>query len=286
MKLRIICLAALLALGSSGAAAKKAQRLDARIGVCSDVRNAERLKAAGADCLEAGVSAFLVPDKPEEVFEENLRLMRESGLQIVSCNGFLPASMIIVGTETNHNKILAWAETAFRRAERAGIRYIVFGSGKSRKVPDGFSHETAEEQFIQLCKQLGPIAARCHVTVVIEPLNTRETNLINSVSEGASIVKRVNHKNIRLLCDIFHMTADQEPPEAIVDAGKYILHCHIAEAAKRTAPGTDGDDFRPYLRALKKIGYKGCVSIECMWKDFPGQLPAAVAELRKQMNDL
>jgi sugar phosphate isomerase/epimerase len=194
--------------------------------------------------------------------------------------------MIVVGPSTDHEKILKWAETTFRRAERAGIRYIVFGSGKSRKVPDGFSRETAEEQFVRLCKRLGPVAARYRVTVVIEPLNSRETNLINSVSEGASIVERVNHKNIRLLCDLFHMTADGEPPQAIVDAGKHIRHCHIAEAAERTAPGTDGDDFRPYLRALKKIGYKGCVSIECMWKDFGAQLPTAVAELRKQMNDL
>ena len=76
------------------------------------------------------------------------------------------------------------------------------------------------------------------------------------MSEGASIVERVNHKNIRLLCDLFHMTADGEPPQAIVDAGKHIRHCHIAEAAERTAPGTDGDDFRPYLRALKKSATK------------------------------
>lgn len=128
--------------------------------------------------------------------------------------------MIVVGPSTDHEKILKWAETTFRRAERAGIRYIVFGSGKSRKVPDGFSRETAEEQFVRLCKRLGPVAARYRVTVVIEPLNSRETNLINSVSEGASIVERVNHKNIRLLCDLFHMTADGEPPQAIVDARK------------------------------------------------------------------
>ena len=286
MKTRILCIAGLLVFGCGGLRAKKPQSLDARIGVCSDVRNAQRLKAAGADCLEAGVSAFLVPDKPEEAFDKNLALLRESGSEIVSCNGFLPASMIVVGPSTDHEKILKWAETTFRRAERAGIRYIVFGSGKSRKVPDGFSRETAEEQFVRLCKRLGPVAARYRVTVVIEPLNSRETNLINSVSEGASIVERVNHKNIRLLCDLFHMTADGEPPQAIVDAGKHIRHCHIAEAAERTAPGTDGDDFRPYLRALKKIGYKGCVSIECMWKDFGAQLPTAVAELRKQMNDL
>ena len=251
MKTRILCIAGLLVFGCGGLRAKKPQSLDARIGVCSDVRNAQRLKAAGADCLEAGVSAFLVPDKPEEAFDKNLALLRESGSEIVSCNGFPPASMIVVGPSTVHEKILKWAETTFRRAERAGIRYIVFGSGKSRKVPDGFSRETAEEQFVRLCKRLGPVAARYRVTVVIEPLNSRETNLINSVSEGASIVERVNHKNIRLLCDLFHMTADGEPPQAIVDAGKHIRHCHIAEAAERTAPGTDGDDFRPYLRALK-----------------------------------
>ena len=233
MKTRILCIAGLLVFGCGGLRAKKPQSLDARIGVCSDVRNAQRLKAAGADCLEAGVSAFLVPDKPEEAFDKNLALLRESGSEIVSCNGFLPASMIVVGPSTDHDKILAWAETTFRRAERAGIRYIVFGSGKSRKVPDGFSRETAEEQFVQLCKRLGPVAARSRATVVIEPLNSRETNLINSVSEGASIVERVNHKNIRLLCDLFHMTADGEPPQAIVDAGKHIRHCHIAEAAER-----------------------------------------------------
>lgn len=286
MKTRILCLAGLLVFGCGGLRAKKPQQLNAQIGVCSDIRHAQRLKAAGADGLEAGVSAFLAPDKPEEVFEENLALLRESGMRIISCNGFLPGSMIVVGPETNHGEILIWAETAFRRAEQAGIRYIVFGSGKSRRVPDGFSREAAEEQFVRLCKRLGPIAARHRVTVVIEPLNSRETNLINSVSEGACIVRRVDHKNIRLLCDLFHMTAEQETPQAIVDAGKYIRHCHIAEAAGRTAPGVDGDDFRPYLRALKKIGYKGCVSIECVWQDFGTQLPAAVAELRKQMNDL
>ena len=155
MKTRILCIAGLLVFGCGGLRAKKPQSLDARIGVCSDVRNAQRLKAAGADCLEAGVSAFLVPDKPEEAFDKNLALLRESGSEIVSCNGFLPASMIVVGPSTDHDKILAWAETTFRRAERAGIRYIVFGSGKSRKVPDGFSRETAEEQFVRLCKRLG-----------------------------------------------------------------------------------------------------------------------------------
>lgn len=41
------------------------------------------------------------------------------------------------------------------------------------------------------------------------------------------------------------MTADGEPPQAIVDAGKHIRHCHIAEAAERTAPGTDGTIFVP-----------------------------------------
>lgn len=285
MTLRILCMALAL-LAATDVAARKPQRLAAPVAVCADMGKTDALKAAGAGGIECGVSAFLVPDKPAAVFEANLQRLRASGMKMVSCNGFLPSSMTVVGPAPKHDQILVWADTAFRRAAAAGIPYIVFGSGGARRVPEGFAREQAVEQFVQLCRRLGPIAARYGVTVVIEPLNSRETNLVNSVTEGADIVRRTGHKNIRLLCDIFHMAAESESPQAIVDAGKYIRHCHVAEAARRTPPGVDGDDFRPYFRALRKIGYKGAVSIECIWKDFDRQLPVAVETLRGQMDDL
>jgi hydroxypyruvate isomerase len=45
---------------------------------------------------------------------------------------------------------------------------------------------------------MAPIAARYDVVVVLEPLNKKECNLINSVFEGGVIVEEVNHPNFRL----------------------------------------------------------------------------------------
>lgn len=262
------------------------RKLKIPVGVCSGLGNAERLKTAGADYIEEGVSGFLVPDKPDADFARKLALKNKTGLPMPAVNGFLPGRLTIVGPEAKHDEIIAWADTAFRRAARSGIRYIVFGSGAARRIPEGFSRERAEEQFIGLCRRLGPVAAEYGITVVIEPLNRGETNLINTVTEGAGIVRRVGHKNIRLLCDFFHMAQENESPQAIVDAGPYIKHCHIAERDRRTAPGVEGDDFRPYLRALKRIGYKGGISVECLWTDFDGELAPALQEIRRQLETL
>ena len=57
-----------------------------------------------------------------------------------------------------HDDILKFGETAFRRAQMAGVKTIVFGSGGARAIPDGFSREEAKQQFISICKQLAPFA--------------------------------------------------------------------------------------------------------------------------------
>ncbi len=49
------------------------------------------------------------------------------------------------------------------------------------------------------------------------------------------------------------------------EARRILGHMHIAEKGKRTAPGLSGDNFVPYLMALKKAGYNGGISIEGSW---------------------
>ena len=106
------------------------------------------------------------------------------------------------------------------------------------------------------------------------------------MKEGAEIVEAVNHPNIRLLCDIYHMLMENEPASEIIKYGKYIKHCHIAEKVSRTAPGTNGEDFIPYFRALKRIKYKGCVSIESGWDDFEKRLSPALQYMQSQFSAL
>jgi len=254
-----------------------------KFAVCGKVSDYPVIAAAGYDYVEVSVGDFLVPGKNDSTFQDNLKQMKRLDAKIISCINFIPAILSITGTETRHDEILVWAETAFRRAQMAGIQRIVFGSGGARKVPDGFDKQQATQQFIDLCKQMAPLAQKYEVIVVVEPLNTGETNIINSLAEGAAIVKAVNHPNIQLLCDFFHMLRENEPAGEIVKYGELIRHCHIAENENRSAPGTHGEDFRSYFNALKQIKYQGSVSIECKWTDMEKQLVPALQYMKEQI---
>lgn len=253
--------------------------------VCTSVSNYPLLKATGYEYVESNV-AYLMPDKSDAEFQEHLDEIKRVKAKIISCTSFIPGSLPLVGPEAKQEEALVWADAALRRAGMVGIPYIVFGSGKARNIPEGFSREEAVEQFISFCRQIAPLAEKYKVTVVIEPLNRAETNLVNSLEEGARIVEAVGHPNVQLLCDIYHMMREDELPSEIVKYGKYIRHCHIAEKEERTSPGTKGDDFTPYFKALKQIGYKGCVSIECRWKDLPQEIQPALSYMREQFRSL
>ena len=98
--------------------------------------------------------------------------------------------------------------------------------------------------------------------------------------EGAAIVEQVNHPNVRLQFDIYHMLQNGENPNDLRKAAPLLRHGHIAEKEDRTAPGVKGDDFRPFFNVLADIGYTGRLSIEGKWK--PEDLPRAYQVIRNQ----
>ena len=103
-----------------------------RIGVCTSVNNSKLFAQAGYSYIEEGVKGYLVPQLDEKAFEEKLKLANKSELPVEACNSFLPGKLKSVGPEAVHKEVLKFTETAFRRAEIAGIDTIVFGSGGSR----------------------------------------------------------------------------------------------------------------------------------------------------------
>jgi sugar phosphate isomerase/epimerase len=119
----------------------------------------------------------------------------------------------------------------------------------------------------------------------VEPLNRGECNLVNTVIEGAEAAAQADHPSVRLLVDIFHMLRNGESPDDIIKVGAQVRHAHVAEMAERTAPGVRGDDFRPYLRALKRAGYAGMLTIECNWGNLGPEVGPAIGALRAQLAD-
>jgi sugar phosphate isomerase/epimerase len=252
------------------------------IGVCTGVENSGMLKSNGYSYIEEGVQRFLIPLNDEQEFLEKLQAARQAAIPVKACNGFIPGNLKSVGPDANHEAILQYVETAFRRAQMAGVEIIVFGSGGSRSIPDGFSRLEARRQFIDLGRAMAPLAQKYNVMVVLEPLNTLEVNFINSVSEGAAIVQEINHPNFMLLADIYHMLMENEDPQDLITYAHLIRHVHVAEKQGRAAPGTHSEDLTPYYAALKRAGYTGRISIEGRWEDMPGQAAKAIETIQHQ----
>ena len=101
----------------------------------------------------------------------------------------------------------------------------------------------------------------------------------------AEAVRRANHPAVKLLVDLFHMLRNGESPDDILKVGPLIRHAHLAENNDRAAPGVNGEDFRPFLRALRKVGYNDRLALEPIWTDLPNQLAPALREVRRQLAD-
>jgi sugar phosphate isomerase/epimerase len=272
-------------LDAFGLASEAGKFLD-RIGISTSITNNAILAAAGYSFVEENVRGFLVPAEPDPVFESKLALLKNSKLPVQACNSFLPGNLKCVGPSPSHEEILIFAETSFRRAQMAGIKTIVFGSGGARTIPEGFSRDEAKKQFISLCKQLALSAEKYDVVISLEPLNSKECNFINSVAEGGEIVKAVNHESFRLLADIYHMLMENESATFINKYGNLLYHTHIAEKKGRTAPGVNNEDFRPYFKALKEVKYEGRMSIECSWENMEEQASSALKAMRDQIAEI
>jgi sugar phosphate isomerase/epimerase len=251
-----------------------------RFGICASVENARAVKEAGYDYVELTVLDALRPLDADDPTPAISRKLDEAGISCESMNILLPGSLKVTGPEVNREKLLSYMRTVGERAERLGVKTLVFGSGGSRGVPDGFSFEKAKVQILWFLKAAGDILGTHKITLALEPLDKWDSNIIQLVSEGACYVREVRHPAVRLLADSYHMDVEKEPWTDLLGVGDILAHVHISEP-DRKVPGTTDYDFTPFFTNLKKAGYKGRVSIEAEWNNVPEQARKAMPILRQ-----
>ncbi len=219
-----------------------------KFGVCIGELSPENLNEidtaalCGAQFTEA--SFYKLSFFTSEQLSEISAYAKEKKVTLDSANGLF-GEMPLFTSENDYKKAVEYIYRSFELLSITDIKFITFGSGKSRKIPDGMSVQAANEKFEALCTEvLDPLAQKYGYIIGIEPLNKEETNYINTAAFGAELVKKMNCSAVKLLVDYYHFKKENENLADIADYTDIISHLHIASAAVRCAPlPNDGEEY-------------------------------------------
>jgi sugar phosphate isomerase/epimerase len=120
----------------------------------------------------------------------------------------------------------------------------------------------AEENISSSILECARIADTYQMEIDLEPVNRFEVNHHNTIASVQDFIAGMGTNSIRLLVDTFHMNIEEACiEESIISAGGFIGHVHLADSNRRV-PGKGHFDFETVFKALRKIKYDGCLTIE------------------------
>lgn len=125
-----------------------------------------------------------------------------------------------------------------------------------------------DEQWATMTENLTYAAAetaKAGIQQLVEPLNTFDTPgfLLATTAQGLDLLARVNHPNLALQYDVYHMQRMEGNLTATLRAHiDQIGHIQIADSPDRHQPGTGEIDYPFLLSALDATSYTGWVSAE------------------------
>lgn len=256
-----------------------------QIGLCyGDRKGKDLCPAAHADYLEAHFARLATATQEE--FEEFVADLKAVGItEVYSANGALGAGIVLSERdELPDFGLTEYFHTGFSRLAALGGKYMVLGSGKARRYPEGDTYEAGMERFARCAKLASEIGGQYGVYTVIEPLNQKETNIVFTTLDGYRICELAGFPEyLGVLADLYHV-AQEEPISNFEKLNGRLWHCHIAHPDTRLTPmpGDGADDtYREMFATLEKIGYKGLVSIEAGPVNGVEDYPISIAHLKE-----
>ena len=233
-----------------------------RIGICaSDVDHILMAYEAGYDFVEVNNTSAVMDDARYPALLELKNSLPEGFMY--SCNVLLPSTMRVTGPDVDLDAVRAFCEKSFARLDSLGVKMIVFGSSAAKKVPEGFSMETAMDQLVDAVRMFSEIAAKYSQRVCIEPLRYSECNIINTAEESIELTRRTDRANVGAHVDYFHLMQNGEKLAKLTEMAPLIIHTHIASPCLRSMPTyDDGADYTFFFEALRRGGYSDTVAFE------------------------
>lgn len=234
-----------------------------KYGWCGPIDRAADMQQAGLDYIEVQ----LVPLKLEDdaAFANAKAVVRNLPLPAMAMSYLFPHDFRLVagpGEAVDERRIRAYFDRVVELLSMAHSEVVVLGSGWTRNVPEGGSRERTQEQFLAALAWCADALKGSGTTLVIEPLNRKESNFINSVTEGVNLARLLNRPEVRGLADFYHMDEENEALGTLSDNAGWVQHIHLADTG-RLNPGTGQYPYQEFMKQIRASGYSGLMSCEC-----------------------
>ncbi len=260
-----------------------------KFGVCAGVtpdtiETAKKIIDIGYDFIETNIGC--VVSMTDDEIEYCAELQKINGITTPCANLLFPGwklnrTIHLTGPERDIEWENTYMNMLMPRCAKLGLKVLVFGSGGARNMPDGYDPGIAFSELTDLCRRLGECAAKYDITIAIEPLRKQECNIIQTVQDGFKLVNSVQHPNVRLLADIYHIYNNKETidyPQALVDS---LTHVHWADPSTRAYPTISTPEMQSLADVLNQKGYNKTISIEGEAKNLLDDAVLALNTLKK-----
>jgi D-psicose/D-tagatose/L-ribulose 3-epimerase len=174
------------------------------------------------------------------------------------------------GTAEEQKTAMDYVKTLIDQAAIIGCPRIIGPIYSVVGKADAVEETEQKREFalvVKNLKVLAKYAEKKKVQLCIEPLNRFETDFLNTCDKGLKLLKAVGSPAVKLHLDTFHMNIEEKNQAAAIrKAGKHLGHFHAC-GSDRGTPGGDHIEWKPIVKALNDVGYKGDVVIESFTTD-------------------
>ena len=144
-----------------------------------------------------------------------------------------------------------------------GGEVMIFGSPNQRNTV-GISVDEAKKNFADGLAAVADHSAERSVKILVETLDSSQTDVVNTMAESMEIVNMVSHPAIGTMFD-YHNTLDESESleELIRKYFDHIDHIQIQEMdGRHLGTGTAVTDFVDSFKALRELNYDKWISLE------------------------
>jgi hydroxypyruvate isomerase len=131
--------------------------------------------------------------------------------------------------------------------------------------PKGLSAAEAHQTFVDNLRFAAAALQKENIRLLTEPLNSQDVPgfYVCHTKDALQIMKEVNHPNIWLQYDIYHMQVmEGNITKTIRDNLSQIAHIQLADNPGRHEPGTGEINFTNLFRFIDEAGYNGWIGCE------------------------